>query len=357
VSTLVRAAARQAWAAVAPRVAPVRSGDVVEATQRDAAWEAVVSTLRVLVTMPDADAQAVITAARQANALSLDDTHTLLDAFAVVTRSRERDESALSGADAPVIRAAVDVVDRLCRDDAFVPPPLTPPPRSAVDGATPRIPRDAASWAPPSTPAVESAVLAMPAPASGGGGRTATLVVGGLALLIVGVGAGVLFAGRGTGNAARPDRRAEADSPALADCRQAFERGDVARAQQACAAAAAQARQRPADAVALVYLARMKRGAGDLQGAIADADLAQRLLPANGIALRELGAAFLDANAPTEARRAFVAAVQNDTDDRVAMAGLACALHRMGRVDEAGRWRARSTVSAFDACLAAPPGR
>ncbi|MCU0648573.1 MAG: hypothetical protein MUF00_11290 [Gemmatimonadaceae bacterium] len=387
-STLTRAAARAEWQASEARVAPLMHRAEVMPGQLAEAWRAVEDTLRVLVAQPDAAGQALITAARQYGVLSLEETHALLEALAVASRATERPDVALAEGDVSLVREGVQVVDTLCRDDRLTVPPIAGAPTAMSDPAmwappsissapsatratsasewappqTTATPRDAASWAPPSLtePAAtgpDAGVLAMPAPSpASGGGRTAALVVGGVVLLIAGVALGALFSG-GSSRSSAATAPAVADSPALADCRTAFERRDFARAQVACGAAAAQARQRPSDAIALVYLSRMKRAAGDLQGAIADADLAQRLLPVNGIALRELGAAFLDAGNPGEARRAFVAAVENDRADQVAMAGLACALHRMGRIDEGRRWRERSRVSAFDACLAAPPGR
>jgi tetratricopeptide (TPR) repeat protein len=242
---------------------------------------------------------------------------------------------------------------------AASPPPL-PPPIPDFRPPAPS-PRSADAWSPPAqapAPADPPAGALLTPPvvtAPSGGGRSALLVVGGLALLIVGAAAGALY--MRSPSAPTTAASGAGDSPALRDCRAAFEARDGAGASRACDAAAQLARTRPDHAIALVYLARLKRSAGDLPGAIADADLAQRLLPRNGIALRELGAAFLDARNPGEARRAFVSAIQGDPSDQVAMAGLACALHRLGRVDEAQRWRGRTTQTSFDACLNTPSGR
>jgi tetratricopeptide (TPR) repeat protein len=304
-------------------------------------WYAAQNALRLFVGLDeehgDEDGQKVIAAARQAGLLSLDDTHTLLDALGAATNARSAADGPAAPAAREQIQRGVRIIDRTIREDPLAPPPLP--------GAPPQANRASTIAAPPP--------LAMPAASapSAGGSRTAWLVVGGAALLIASVAVGAFMLRTGARTATKDD------APAVAACRSAFDTGDRSRAQQACDAAAQRARVQPDHAIALVYLARLKRGNGDVQGAIADADLAQRLLPANGIALRELAAAFLDANDPGEARRAFVTAVQSDAEDRLAMAGLACALHRMGRSEEALRWRERAQRTAFDACLRAPAGR
>jgi tetratricopeptide (TPR) repeat protein len=379
--TLTRRAARESWESYAVHLSALVATPPVPltGTQLVHGWQALEAVLRVLVTHPDARGQELVAVARQFGALTLDETHALLDAQAVATRAATQVDAAPSAADQELIRGAAHIVARAIADTALTPPPLQtagaapsvaasppplPPPIPDLRPPAPApaaSPRSADAWSPPAqapAPADPLAGVLLTPPVvtpPTGGGRSALLVVGGLALLIVGAAAGALFM-RSRGAPATAASGA-GDSPALRDCRTAFESGDGAGASRACDAAAQLARTRPDHAIALVYLARLKRSAGDVQGAIADADLAQRLLPRNGIALRELGAAFLDAGNPGEARRAFVSAVQGDPSDQVAMAGLACALHRLGRVDEAQRWRGRTTRTAFDACLNTPSRR
>jgi tetratricopeptide (TPR) repeat protein len=340
-SALSRGAAREQWARHRDRFTTLLAGQApLETSQLFPVWYAAQNALRVLVGLSDelgdTDGQEVISQARQAGVLTLDETHTLLDALGAATAARANPDGHADPQALALIQHAVRVVERVVHDDPLAPPSIpaaAPSPTSTVS--------------PPSLPP-----LAMPPapPAPSSGARTALLVVGGVALLIAGAGIGAFVM---RGNAAL----APIESRALAACRTAFDAGDRQGALQACDAAAQVARAQPDHAIALVYLARLKRSAGDVQGAIADADLAQRLLPQNGIALRELGAAFLDANDVGEARRAFVTAVQSDATDRLAMAGLACALHRLGREDEALRWRDRAQRTAFDACLRGPIGR
>ncbi|MDB4869130.1 MAG: hypothetical protein JWL97_134 [Gemmatimonadales bacterium] len=109
-----------------------------------------------------------------------------------------------------------------------------------------------------------------------------------------------------------------------------------------------------------VLLARLSRGEGDLTSARAELDTALRLDPRNAIALREMGLVLFASRQYDLARRFFVRAVQANPQDRAAQGYLGCALMRLGRSQEGSNFISKAGNGSWQSCLqpvstAAPP--
>jgi tetratricopeptide (TPR) repeat protein len=109
-----------------------------------------------------------------------------------------------------------------------------------------------------------------------------------------------------------------------------------------------------------VLLARLSRGEGDLTSARAELDTALRLDPRNAIALREMGLVLFATRQYDLARRFFVRAVQANPQDRAAQGYLGCALMRLGRSQEGSNFISKAGNGSWQSCLqpvstAAPP--
>jgi tetratricopeptide (TPR) repeat protein len=108
-----------------------------------------------------------------------------------------------------------------------------------------------------------------------------------------------------------------------------------------------------------VLLARLSRGEGDLTSARAELDTALRLDPRNAIALREMGLVLFATRQYDLARRFFVRAVQANPQDRAAQGYLGCALMRLGRSQEGSNFISKAGNGSWQSCLqpvsTAPP--
>lgn len=100
-----------------------------------------------------------------------------------------------------------------------------------------------------------------------------------------------------------------------------------------------------------VYLARISRDEGDLASARAQLDTALRLDPKNELALREMGLVLFASKQYDLARRFFVRAVQADTQDRAAQGYLGCALVRLGRAQEGTNFINKAGNGSWQSCL------
>jgi tetratricopeptide (TPR) repeat protein len=100
-----------------------------------------------------------------------------------------------------------------------------------------------------------------------------------------------------------------------------------------------------------VYLARISRDEGDLASARAQLDTALRLDPKNELALREMGLVLFASKQYDLARRFFVRAVQADPQDRSAQGYLGCALMRLGRTQEGTNFINKAGNGSWQACL------
>ncbi|HEY8851577.1 MAG TPA: tetratricopeptide repeat protein [Gemmatimonadaceae bacterium] len=100
-----------------------------------------------------------------------------------------------------------------------------------------------------------------------------------------------------------------------------------------------------------VFLARISRDEGDLASARAQLDTALRLDPKNAIALREMGLVLFASRQYDLARRFFVRAVQANPQDRAAQGYLGCALMRLGRGQEGTNFINKAGTGAWQTCL------
>jgi len=100
-----------------------------------------------------------------------------------------------------------------------------------------------------------------------------------------------------------------------------------------------------------VFLARLAREEGDLATARAQLDTALRLEPKNAIALREMGLILFASRQYDLARRFFVRAVQANPQDRASQGYLGCALMRLNRVQEATKFINNAGNGPWTACF------
>jgi tetratricopeptide (TPR) repeat protein len=107
----------------------------------------------------------------------------------------------------------------------------------------------------------------------------------------------------------------------------------------------------PKAATPHVFLARLAREESDLATARAQLDTALRLEPRNPIALREMGLILFASRQYDLARRFFVRAVQANPQDRSSQGYLGCALMRLNRVQEATKFINNAGNGPWTACL------
>jgi tetratricopeptide (TPR) repeat protein len=100
-----------------------------------------------------------------------------------------------------------------------------------------------------------------------------------------------------------------------------------------------------------VFLARISRDEGDLASARAQLDTALRLDPKNQIALREMGLVLFASKQYDLARRFLVRAVQANPQDRSAQGYLGCALMRLGRAQEGTNFINKAGNGSWQSCL------
>jgi tetratricopeptide (TPR) repeat protein len=114
------------------------------------------------------------------------------------------------------------------------------------------------------------------------------------------------------------------------------------------------ARENPNLAEPHVFLARLAREDGDIQGARRELDTAIRLEPKNAKALREMGLILFSTGDYELARRFFVRAVQIDPADNSSQGYLGCALARLNRIEEAQRFLTRAGPGVWSSCTQRP---
>ncbi|MFL5594817.1 MAG: tetratricopeptide repeat protein [Gemmatimonadaceae bacterium] len=335
--------------------------------------------------------QQLIRAARQAELITLEQAHGLLEFLAARDRANRTSykptqadgdaavdgfkalEAAVTGA-APTARAAAPpsgpaYTPRQSRPAQPTPPPPPPQPaspyappsagggyrqppayasRSMAGPPTIEMPRSFTSEGPPTggTP-----------PGAGGVGRTQvehaiaaaerrrwpTLsgpIWAGIAavVLVLAIGGYLLF-GRGSS-----EDNITAGIDAMRNGQLERARGEFAKAVKAD----------PNAATPHVFLARLSREQGDLATARAELDTALRAEPRNSIALREMGLILFASRQYDLARRFFVRAVQTNPEDRASQGYLGCALMRLNRVEEGTRFLSKAGTGPWTACLQPP---
>jgi tetratricopeptide (TPR) repeat protein len=102
-----------------------------------------------------------------------------------------------------------------------------------------------------------------------------------------------------------------------------------------------------------VFLARLARNQGDLATSRAELDTALRLEPRNAAALREMGLVLFSSRQYDLARRFFIRSVQANPQDRASQGYLGCALMRLNRVQEGTTFINKAGNGPWTSCL--PP--
>ena len=368
-----------------PRAAEDLAADIIDL------WTGVEAALQSLVGNSSLTGQQLIRAARQAEMITLDQAHSLLEFLAARDRANRTSykptqadgdaalegfralESGLTGK-APVKRATPSSPlqsvytprgSQPHQPAAPVPPPSPYAPPSAGGGyrqppayagrrtsGPPTIEQPPpGSLTPPGGSAAAAAVgigrgnveHALAAAETGGRGWRKTpmwLVIGVPLALILIIGGYFMFRG---GSANRDGVTAGID--AMNSGQREKARGEFARA----------VKDDPTAATPHVFLARLARDEGDLPTARAELDSALRLEPKNAIALREMGLVLFASRQYDLARRFFVRAVQANPRDLAAQGYLGCTLMRLNRVQEGTNFISKAGTGAWTSCLQPPP--
>ncbi|HEY3114313.1 MAG TPA: tetratricopeptide repeat protein [Gemmatimonadaceae bacterium] len=363
-----------------PRSAEDLAADIIDL------WTGAESALQALVGNSSLSGQQLIRASRQAELITLDQAHTLLEFLAARDRANRTSykptqadgdaavdgfkalESALTGA-APVQRPAptsplqAAYTPRQQRPAQPTTPPPAPPPVSPYAppsaGGRYRQPAGYAGGRFSGPPTIEQPPPGSIPPVPNGGGavgvgRTAVQHAlaaaetrGGLlglsmsvwiviaVVLVVIVGGYLLFA-RGSSSSSLT-----AGIDAMQNGQRERARGEFAKA----------VKDDPNAATPHVFLARLAREEGDLATARAQLDTALRLEPKNAIALREMGLVLFSSKQYDLARRFFVRAVQTNPQDRASQGYLGCALMRLNRVQEGTKFISNAGTGPWQACL------
>jgi tetratricopeptide (TPR) repeat protein len=364
-----------------PRSAEDLAADIIDL------WSAAEAALQSLVGNSSLTGQQLIRAARQAEVITLDQAHAVLEFLAARDRANRTSykptqadgDAAVAGfksLESTVIGGAPVTSAARAPSPASAPPaysPQTPKPASPRPPSQPPSP-----YAPPSAgggyrqppsyagrkmagpPTIElpgaftSDVRTGDTPATGVGRTNVQhalaaaesrrgfpqfsapvwIAIAAVLLLIVG---GVFWYNRGSG----ADDSMTVGIAAMKNGQLETARGEFAKA----------VKSEPNAATPHVFLARIARNQSDLATARAELDTALRLEPRNGIALREMGLVLFSSKQYDLARRFFVRAVQANPEDRAAQGYLGCALMRLNRIQEGTTFITKAGTGAWTACL------
>jgi tetratricopeptide (TPR) repeat protein len=387
-----------------PRSAEDLAADIIDL------WAGAESALQTLVGNSSLTGQQLVRAARQAELITLDQAHALLEFLAARDRANRTSykptqadgdaavdgfkslESALAGSATVKPAAATPgppvYTPRQSRPGPAQPSkPSTPPPppspyapRSAGGGY--RQPPAYASRSMAGPPTIEmpgsfaSAEAAAGGGSTGGGGAKPAGISGGvgrtmvqnalaaadsggrgfpwlslpawigIAVVIVLIVGGYLFYGRSSSSSGLT-----AGIDAMNNGQRERARGEFAKA----------VNNDPNSATPHIFLARIAREEGDLATSRAQLDTALRLDPKNAVALREMGLVLFASRQYDLARRFFVRAVTANPQDRASQGYLGCAMMRLNRITEGTSWIGKAGTGPWQACLqpttttAAPP--
>jgi tetratricopeptide (TPR) repeat protein len=369
-------------------------------------WSAAEAALQSLVGNASLTGQQLVRAARQAEVITLDQAHAVLEFLAARDRAN-RTSYKPTQADG---EAAVDgfrVLESVVAGTAPTKKSAAPSAQPSAPAYTPRASRPATEpsappaqpaspYAPPTAgggyrrpPAYAGRTMAGPptiempgafmsegvagaggaasagsTPASGGVGRshvehalaaaekrrwpslsTPVWISVAAVVVVLAIGGYLLF-GRGSGG----EDSLTAGITAMKNGQLERARGEFAKA----------VKDEPNQATPHVFLARLSRDQGDLATARAELDTALRIEPRNAIALREMGLVLFASRQYDLARRFFIRAVQANPQDRAAMGYLGCSLMRLGRVQEGTNFITKAGTGQWQSCLqpattSAPP--
>lgn len=357
-----------------PRSAEDLAADIIDL------WAGAESSLQALVGNSSLTGQQLVRAARQAELITLEQAHGLLEFLAARDRANRTSykptqadgdaaldgfkalESALSGnapgqAAAPSIPSAPAYTPRGTHATKAQPPSSPYAPPSPGPGGYRQPPAYAKRTAgPPTIELPPGGSFTTPGSTSQGGGGigrsnveqalaaaerrrwpklSLPILIGTAIVALIGV--GIYFAFKG--GSASDSLNAGVD--AMANGQRERARGEFAKAVKAD----------PDDPTPHVLLARLARQEGDLPTARAQLDTALRLDPKNTPALREMGLIVFAGRQYDLARRFFVRAVQSNPQDRASQGLLGCALMRLNRVPEGTKWINGAGTGAWTACL------
>jgi tetratricopeptide (TPR) repeat protein len=353
-----------------PRSAEDLAADIIDL------WAGAESSLQALVGNSSLSGQQLVRAARQAELITLEQAHALLEFLAARDRANRTSykptqadgdaaldgfkalESAVSGtATGPAATASIPSAPAYTPRGTRAQPPSPYAPPSPGPGGYRQPPAYAKRTAGPPTieqPPPGSFTTAPSSYAVGGGvGRSNVehalaaaerrrwpklslpILIGAAVVALFAV--GVYFAFRG--GSGKDSLNAGVD--AMNNGQRERARGEFAKAVKAD----------PDDPTPHVLLARLARQEGDLPSARAQLDTALRLDPKNTPALREMGLIVFAGRQYDLARRFFVRAVQSNPQDRASQGLLGCALMRLNRVPEGTKWINGAGTGAWTACL------
>ena len=379
-----------------PRTAEDLAADIIDL------WTGAESALQALVGNSSVAGQQLVRAARQAELITIEQAHALLEFLAARDRAN-RTSYKPTQADGDAAVDGFKALEAALTGAAPVKPaaPTSPiqaayTPRKSVPAQPSRPlppPQPASPYAPPSSgggyrqpPAYAGRRMAGPPTielpgsfasegASGGGGSTGGSGGGGvgrtavqqalaaadsggrrwprlsmpvwigIAVIVLLVGGGYFLFGRGTSGSSLT-----AGVDAMNNGLREKARGEFAKAVNAD----------PNSPRPHIFLARLARQESDLATARAQLDTALRLDPKNAIALREMGLILFASRQYDLARRFFVRAVQANPQDLASQGYLGCAMMRLNRVPEGTKWISGAGTGAWQACLqpattSAPP--
>ena len=350
-------------------------------------WTAAEQALQALVGNASLTGQQLIRAARQAEIISLDQAHAVLEFLAARDRAnRTSYKPTQSDGEAAVegfrtLEAAVTGAVPAAKSAATAPAPAAYTPKPSPPASKPPPSQPASPYAPPGSayrqpPAYAGRKMAGPPTIEmpgafmsegttttitgntppGGVGRShvehalaaaekrrwpsfsAPVWIGIVVVLLLLIGGGYFMFGRGPA----ADDNINAGIDAMKNGQMERARGEFAKAVKAS----------PQQATPHVFLARLSRDQGDLSTARAELDSALRLEPHNALALREMGLVLFSSRQYDLARRFFVRAVQANPQDRAAQGYLGCSLMRLNRVQEGTTFINKAGNGPWTACLA-----
>lgn len=344
-------------------------------------WTGVESSLQALVGNSSLTGQQLVRAARQAELITLEQAHALLEFLAARDRANRTSykptqadgdaaldgfkalESALSGnppgqGAAPSSPAAPAYTPRGTHTAKAQQPASPYAPPSPGPGGYRQPPAYAKRSAGPPTieqPPPGTFTTAGGSSYGGGGGvgrsnvehalaaaerrrwpkPSLPVLIGTVVVLLIAVGIYFAFRGASGGDSLT------AGIDAMNNGQRERARGEFAKAVKA----------NPDDPTPHVLLARVARQEADLITARAQLDTALRLDPKNAPALREMGLLVFAGRQYDLARRFFVRAVTANPQDRASQGYLGCAMMRLNRVQEGTSWIGKAGDGPWKACL------
>lgn len=336
-----------------------RAADILEL------WQGTETALRALMGGASLSGQALIRELRQQELISLGQAYSLLEFLGARDRANRASyrpsdndvavaregyhqleaglSAGLGAAEAPPLPPRTDGVAAAAAAAAAT-SPYAPGASSYAASSSPYAPGASRAAPGPVTPPATYATPIEPAPGYATAGRRIPsnlwLIIALVVIVLGAIGGYAMFA-RGRGN---PTKDMEQAVTMMQTGQREASRTEFSRI----------ARENPNLAAPHVFLARLAREDGDIQGARRELDTAIRLEPKNAIALREMGLILFSTGDYELARRFFVRAVQINPADNSSQGYLGCALARLNRIEEAQRFLTRAGPGVWSLCTQRP---